>query len=218
MYGLRSIHAPVEQYLALSSGPGSIATSGAVPLLIARRMAEGSLPPTVLTVIHGAVFFKPSRTLLSCLSSRPVKKLQTVSVTGLCELFGGGELLDPPPAVHAVAIRVRPMITGTARRFIPHLQLRWRNPLLRTWPIARNRTLAMAAGQSFGCRQTRPEPHQTRRRKWEASSPSSAVPATKVVAWLRFVQDVPKDHDGRGIPDELPRRGGPGLLPDGQNG
>src|SRR5215475_3360919 len=121
MYGLRSIHAPVEQYLALSSGPGSIATSGAVPLLIARRMAEGSLPPTLSIVIHGAVFFRPASTPSSCLSSRPVKKLHTLIVTGLCELFAAGEeLFDPPPAVQAARIMASPATTGTARRFIPH--------------------------------------------------------------------------------------------------
>src|SRR5215471_18844331 len=119
MYGLRLIHAPVAQYLALSSGPGSIATSGAVPLLIARRIAVGSLPPTLLMVIHGAVFFKPFSTLSNCLSSRPVKKLHTVSVTGLCEVFAGGELLLAPlPAVQAARMRVSPTITRAARRFI----------------------------------------------------------------------------------------------------
>src|SRR5260370_11482303 len=108
MCGFRLIHAPVAQYLGLWSGPGSIATSGAVPLLIARRISVGCLPPTLLMVIHGAFFLTPSSTLLNCLSSRPVKKLQTVSVTGLCELFGGGALPDPPPAVHAAPIKVRP--------------------------------------------------------------------------------------------------------------
>src|SRR5215470_11289241 len=127
MYGLRLIHAPIEQYLALSSGPFSSATSGAVPLLIARRMSVGCLPPTLLMVIHGAVFVTPFSTLLNCLSSRPVKKLQTVSVTGLCELFAGGELPPPaPPAVHAARIRLRPATIRVTRRFIPHPQPRRR--------------------------------------------------------------------------------------------
>src|SRR5258708_32524544 len=97
MYGLRSIHAPVAQYFALSSGPGSMATSGAVPLLIARRMSVGCLPPTLLMLIHGAVFFSPFSTPSNCLSSRPVKKLQTGSVTGLWELFAVGAGHPAPP-------------------------------------------------------------------------------------------------------------------------
>src|SRR5262249_3713251 len=179
MYGLRSIHAPVEQYFALSSGPGSIATSGAVPLLIARRMSEGSLPPTLLPVIHWAVFFKPASTLSNCLSSRPVKKLQTVSVTGLCELFAGGpELLDPLPAVHAVTIMVSPIITGTARRFIPHPQSRWRIHCYGQYQSPEIVRLRWQPVNRSGSRQTQPESSQIRRRKWTG------------VAWLNTLSKI----------------------------
>src|SRR5215469_9869712 len=108
MYGFRLIHAPVAQYLALSSGPGSIATSGAVPLLIARRMSVGCLPPMLLIVIHGADFLTPLSTLLNCLSSRPVKKLQTVSVPGLNTRLAGAEPAHQPPTLHAAMIKARP--------------------------------------------------------------------------------------------------------------
>src|SRR5262245_40561897 len=124
MYGFRLSHAPVAQYLALSSGPGSIATSGtwSPPLLIACRMSLGCLPLTLLMVIHGAFFVTPFSTLLSCVNSRPVKKLQTVSVTGLCELFAGGPDPDPPPAVHAARIMVSAASARATRRVIPHPQ------------------------------------------------------------------------------------------------
>jgi hypothetical protein len=53
MYGLRSIQAPVLHSFALSSGQHSIATSGAVPLLMARSISSACFPGTTFTVIHG---------------------------------------------------------------------------------------------------------------------------------------------------------------------
>src|SRR5881396_3778127 len=85
MYGLRSIHAPVLQYLATSSGYGSMVTSGAVPLFIARRTAWGCFPGVESTVIQGYFFWKSSSTDRRCPYSGLVKAVHSVIVTGAWE-------------------------------------------------------------------------------------------------------------------------------------
>ncbi len=62
MYGFRSTHAFELQYFAESSGPASIAASGAVPLLMACWMFCGVLLPTCFTVIHGYCWWNMSST------------------------------------------------------------------------------------------------------------------------------------------------------------
>src|SRR3954471_3303264 len=99
MYGFRSIHAPLSPYLATSSGPTSIATSGAVPLLMARWTSSSCLPPVTSTVIHGVALCSPARAALKVSSSLPVKKVHTLSVTGWCALFSAGASLSGVVAV-----------------------------------------------------------------------------------------------------------------------
>src|SRR3954447_26478974 len=101
MYGFRSIQAPLCPYLATSSGPTSIATSGAVLLLMARWTSSSPLPPVTLTVIHGVALCRSARLALKVSSSLPVKNVHTLNVTGSCVLFWAGVLLLVV-AAHAV--------------------------------------------------------------------------------------------------------------------
>src|SRR4051794_5992466 len=93
MREVRSIHAPVPQWLPRLSVLNDSATSGALPPRIDLMILSSSMPPTLLIVTFGCAVWNRWSALVKIPSSRPVKPLHTVRVTGALELSAFDALL-----------------------------------------------------------------------------------------------------------------------------
>src|SRR3954452_16176402 len=93
----RLIQPPEEQNAPVLSVSNDSATFGGLPLRMPATILLLSIEPRLLIVTLGWSFLNPASAWFQMPSSRPVKPLQTVSVTG----FLGSNLADavllPPP-------------------------------------------------------------------------------------------------------------------------
>src|ERR1700750_2529448 len=96
MYGVRSIQPPEEQKAPVLSVSNESATSGGLPPRMAATILLLSTAPTLLIFTAGCSLWKPFSTEFQTPSSRSLKPLHTVSVTGLLR-SGGGVGFSPPP-------------------------------------------------------------------------------------------------------------------------
>src|SRR5438045_4350191 len=96
MYGLRSIQPPDEQKAPVLSVSNESATSGGLPPRMAATILLLSTAPTLLIFTAGCSWWKPFRTLFQIFSSRSVKPLHTVSVTGFVR-SAVAVVFEPPP-------------------------------------------------------------------------------------------------------------------------
>src|SRR3954452_19266453 len=107
---LRSIQPPEPQNAPMLSPTFETATSGGLPPRMAAVVLSSLMPPTLLTLIDGCVFWKSAITPLKIFCSRCVNGCQIVIVTGLLgSNFAGAappvELpppLSPPPQAPSV--------------------------------------------------------------------------------------------------------------------
>src|SRR5215813_1472532 len=96
MYGVRSIQPPDEQNAPVLSVSNESATSGGLPPRIAATILLLSTAPTLLIFTAGWSLWKPASTEFQTPSSRSLKPLHTVSVTG-CVRSAAAVVFDPPP-------------------------------------------------------------------------------------------------------------------------
>ena len=91
----RSIQPPDEQKAPVLSVLNESVTSGALPPRSAATILSSLTLPTLSTVTFGFCFSKSSMTPLKTSSSRPVKPVHSVIVTGLPSYLAAA--LSPPP-------------------------------------------------------------------------------------------------------------------------
>src|SRR6185437_13394258 len=109
----------------MSSAVNDSATSGALPARIDLMILSSSTPPTFFTVIHGYLVWNVSSVLPRMPSSRPVKPLHMVTVTGVWSVVAAAgavaELLLlpplPPQAARPAAATVTAAMSGTILDF-----------------------------------------------------------------------------------------------------
>jgi hypothetical protein len=101
------------------------ATSGGLPAWIAAVSLSAVIPPTLLTVIHGYFVWNFARPSFMTLSSRALKGLQKVSVTGVLSVaavsFDDDESFEPPPPQPARTSAPRTMDSAETTRIIESL-------------------------------------------------------------------------------------------------
>src|SRR6187551_978895 len=114
MYGLSGIHAPDEQNAPVLSVENECATSGELPPRAAAMILSSSTAPSTSTVILGFCLWKSATTSLMTPSSRSLKPVQSVIVTGLPSYFAAALSPDESssPPMHPDA----PSPTAPARR------------------------------------------------------------------------------------------------------
>src|SRR5215212_10435526 len=98
MYGFSGIHAPDEQKAPVLSVENECATSGEFPPRAAAMILSSSTAPSTLTVIFGFFLWKSSVTSLITPSSRSLKPVQSVIVTGLPSYAAAALPLDESSA------------------------------------------------------------------------------------------------------------------------
>src|SRR6476619_4449389 len=123
MNGFRSCQAPELQNAPRLSVSNIEATSGGFPAWIAAVSLSAVIAPTLLTVIHGYFLWNFARPSFMTLSSRAVKGLQNVSVTGVLSVAAVSlaESLEPPPPQPARASAPRTTDSAAATRIIESL-------------------------------------------------------------------------------------------------
>src|SRR6476659_10436702 len=123
MYLFRSCQAPELQNAPRLSVSNIEATSGGLPAWIAAVSLSAVIAPTLLTVIHGYFLWNFARPSFMTLSSRAVKGLQNVSVTGVLSVAAVSlaESLEPPPPQPARASAPRTTDSAAATRIIESL-------------------------------------------------------------------------------------------------
>ena len=100
------------------------ATSGGLPAWIAAVSLSAVIAPTLLTVIHGYFLWNFARPAFMTLSSRAVKGLQNVSVTGVLSVAAvsfDDEFFEPPPPQPARASAPRTTDSAAMTRIIESL-------------------------------------------------------------------------------------------------
>ena len=99
------------------------ATSGGLPAWIAAVSLSAVIAPTLLTVIHGYFWWNFLRPAFMTSSSRALKGLQKVSVTGVLSFAAAsfGRLSEPFPPQAARARDARTTSSGAATRCIESL-------------------------------------------------------------------------------------------------
>ncbi len=100
------------------------ATSGGLPAWIAAVSLSAVIAPTLLTVIHGYFLWNFARPAFMTLSSRAVKGLQNVSVTGVLSAAAvsfDDESFEPPPPQPARASAPRTTDSAATTRIIESL-------------------------------------------------------------------------------------------------
>src|SRR5690349_18801163 len=125
MYLFRSCQAPELQKAPRLSVSNIEATSGGLPAWIAAVSLSAVIAPTLLTVIHGYFLWNFARPAFMTLSSRLVKGLQKVRVTGVLSAaavsFDDDESFEPPPPQPARASAPRTTDSAAATRIIESL-------------------------------------------------------------------------------------------------
>ena len=100
------------------------ATSGGLPAWIAAVSLSAVIAPTLLTVIHGYFLWNFARPSFMTLSSRAVKGLQNVSVTGVLSVAAvsfDDEFFEPPPPQPARTSAPRTTDSAATTRIIESL-------------------------------------------------------------------------------------------------
>src|SRR3954451_14731056 len=124
---LRSIQPPEPQNAPMLSLTFETATSGGFPPRMAATVLSSLIPPTLLTLIAGCVFWKSAITPLKIFCSRWVNGCQIVTVVGLLGSTLAGALLAvllpplsslPPQAPSAAAAHVSTARLAVRRRML----------------------------------------------------------------------------------------------------
>src|SRR6476659_7862134 len=124
MNWFRSCQAPELQNAPRLSVSNIEATSGGLPAWIAAVSLSAVIAPTLLTVIHGYRLWNFARPAFMTLSSRAVKGLQNVSVTGVLSVAAvsfDDEFFEPPPPQPARASAPRTTDSAAMTRIIESL-------------------------------------------------------------------------------------------------
>ena len=131
MYGLRSIQPPDEQKAPVLSVSNESATSGGLPPRMAATILLLSTAPTLFIFTAGWSLWKPFSTEFQTPSSRSLKPLHTVSVTGLLRSAVAVVFEPPPPPPPQAATptaAARTAATTAALRRMPNRLSRWPKP------------------------------------------------------------------------------------------
>src|SRR5436189_4587308 len=117
----RLIQPPEEQNAPVLSVSNDSATSGGLPLRMPATILLLSIEPTLLIFTFGWSLWKPASAWFQMPSSRSVKPLQTVSVTGFLASNAADALVLPPllpPPQPAATAAIRPTTSTHAIRRI----------------------------------------------------------------------------------------------------